>query len=248
MLFKRTFIILKSSFSHICYWCKDLQSRLSFFLVGCPKYTALAISALLRSLHLHSAGLQATWLCSQSPLWGKLYIDMFLTNPYLHISLMLFGLQKLFWTVPVQKIFCLLKIWSKLSSMRCWLPESSWSRCEGVSRVHAWVCPHGLTSCMYLPCAQGSRRARAGETRHTATQTNRDPLPLPLWPFFAAKQACYLKAIETQPNFAVAWSNLGCVFNAQGEIWLAIHHFEKVRSNRKRHHLPLGLVEMWVQM
>ncbi|XP_074062853.1 UDP-N-acetylglucosamine--peptide N-acetylglucosaminyltransferase 110 kDa subunit isoform X3 [Macrotis lagotis] len=39
--------------------------------------------------------------------------------------------------------------------------------------------------------------------------------------------ACYLKAIETQPNFAVAWSNLGCVFNAQGEIWLAIHHFEK---------------------
>jgi len=41
-------------------------------------------------------------------------------------------------------------------------------------------------------------------------------------------KACYLKAIETQPNFAVAWSNLGCVFNAQGEIWLAIHHFEKV--------------------
>ncbi|CAG2207899.1 OGT [Mytilus edulis] len=39
--------------------------------------------------------------------------------------------------------------------------------------------------------------------------------------------ACYLKAIETQPSFAVAWSNLGCVFNAQGEIWLAIHHFEK---------------------
>ncbi|TRZ03436.1 hypothetical protein DNTS_000426 [Danionella cerebrum] len=42
-----------------------------------------------------------------------------------------------------------------------------------------------------------------------------------------AFEACYLKAIETQPNFAVAWSNLGCVFNAQGEIWLAIHHFEK---------------------
>ncbi|CAH1267037.1 UDP-N-acetylglucosamine--peptide N-acetylglucosaminyltransferase 110 kDa subunit-like isoform X2 [Branchiostoma lanceolatum] len=40
-------------------------------------------------------------------------------------------------------------------------------------------------------------------------------------------KACYLKAIETQPNFAVAWSNLGCVFNAQSEIWLAIHHFEK---------------------
>lgn len=36
-----------------------------------------------------------------------------------------------------------------------------------------------------------------------------------------------MKAIETQPSFAVAWSNLGCVFNAQGEIWLAIHHFEK---------------------
>lgn len=43
-------------------------------------------------------------------------------------------------------------------------------------------------------------------------------------------QACYMKAIETQPNFAVAWSNLGCVYNAQGEIWLAIHHFEKVQS------------------
>lgn len=42
-------------------------------------------------------------------------------------------------------------------------------------------------------------------------------------------KACYLKAIETCPTFAVAWSNLGCVFNAQGEIWLAIHHFEKVR-------------------
>uniref|UniRef100_A0A8R1Y0I7 protein O-GlcNAc transferase n=2 Tax=Onchocerca TaxID=6281 RepID=A0A8R1Y0I7_ONCVO len=40
-------------------------------------------------------------------------------------------------------------------------------------------------------------------------------------------EGCYLKAIETQPQFAVAWSNLGCVFNAQGEIWLAIHHFEK---------------------
>ncbi len=37
-----------------------------------------------------------------------------------------------------------------------------------------------------------------------------------------------MKAIETQPNFAVAWSNLGCVYNAQSEIWLAIHHFEKV--------------------
>lgn len=40
-------------------------------------------------------------------------------------------------------------------------------------------------------------------------------------------QSCYLKAIETRPDFAVAWSNLGCVFNAQNEIWLAIHHFEK---------------------
>ncbi|XP_021953749.1 UDP-N-acetylglucosamine--peptide N-acetylglucosaminyltransferase 110 kDa subunit isoform X2 [Folsomia candida] len=39
--------------------------------------------------------------------------------------------------------------------------------------------------------------------------------------------ACYLKAIETRPDFAVAWSNLGCVFNALGEIWLALHHFEK---------------------
>ncbi|XP_055702518.1 UDP-N-acetylglucosamine--peptide N-acetylglucosaminyltransferase 110 kDa subunit isoform X2 [Phlebotomus papatasi] len=43
----------------------------------------------------------------------------------------------------------------------------------------------------------------------------------------SCRQACYLKAIETRPDFAVAWSNLGCVFNAQGEIWLAIHHFEK---------------------
>jgi protein O-GlcNAc transferase len=37
-----------------------------------------------------------------------------------------------------------------------------------------------------------------------------------------------MKAIETLPSFAVAWSNLGCVYNAQSEIWLAIHHFEKV--------------------
>jgi protein O-GlcNAc transferase len=41
-------------------------------------------------------------------------------------------------------------------------------------------------------------------------------------------QACYMKVIETQPKFAVAWSNLGCIFNCQGEMWLAIHHFEKV--------------------
>lgn len=39
---------------------------------------------------------------------------------------------------------------------------------------------------------------------------------------------CYLKVIKTQPTFAVAWSNLGCIFNCQGEMWLAIHHFEKV--------------------
>ena len=55
-------------------------------------------------------------------------------------------------------------------------------------------------------------------------------LPTYLPPTLAHKnrhQACYLKAIETRPDFAVAWSNLGCVFNAQGEIWLAIHHFEK---------------------
>ena len=51
-----------------------------------------------------------------------------------------------------------------------------------------------------------------------------------LFPLFSPpknQKACYLKAIETRPDFAVAWSNLGCVFNAQGEIWLAIHHFEK---------------------
>jgi len=51
--------------------------------------------------------------------------------------------------------------------------------------------------------------------------------PLLLSSFNIRNQACYLKAIETRPDFAVAWSNLGCVFNAQGEIWLAIHHFEK---------------------
>ena len=54
------------------------------------------------------------------------------------------------------------------------------------------------------------------------------PAPVPFEPRHClAVQACYLKAIETRPDFAVAWSNLGCVFNAQGEIWLAIHHFEK---------------------
>ena len=47
-----------------------------------------------------------------------------------------------------------------------------------------------------------------------------------------------MKAIETQPNFAVAWSNLGCVYNAQGEIWLAIHHFEKVRSDNGPSYVP----------
>ncbi|CAG2059954.1 unnamed protein product, partial [Timema podura] len=52
-------------------------------------------------------------------------------------------------------------------------------------------------------------------------------LPWLLPDLLAAHIACYLKAIETRPDFAVAWSNLGCVFNAQGEIWLAIHHFEK---------------------
>lgn len=51
--------------------------------------------------------------------------------------------------------------------------------------------------------------------------------PLPFSFPIPPTQACYLKAIETRPDFAVAWSNLGCVFNAQGEIWLAIHHFEK---------------------
>lgn len=54
------------------------------------------------------------------------------------------------------------------------------------------------------------------------------PYFLFLHPFpYKTLKACYLKAIETRPDFAVAWSNLGCVFNAQGEIWLAIHHFEK---------------------
>lgn len=40
--------------------------------------------------------------------------------------------------------------------------------------------------------------------------------------------AYYLKVIEIQLNFAVAWSNLGCIFIVQKEIWLAIHYFEKV--------------------
>ena len=57
------------------------------------------------------------------------------------------------------------------------------------------------------------------------------PLSLPIFFLLSISlqtlKACYLKAIETRPDFAVAWSNLGCVFNAQGEIWLAIHHFEK---------------------
>jgi len=63
-------------------------------------------------------------------------------------------------------------------------------------------------------------------------------------------KACYLKAIETQPSFAVAWSNLGCVFNAQGEIWLAIHHFEKVRSSScdspEHHHCVKVKYRSWI--
>ncbi|KAG9509114.1 UDP-N-acetylglucosamine--peptide N-acetylglucosaminyltransferase 110 kDa subunit, partial [Fragariocoptes setiger] len=44
-------------------------------------------------------------------------------------------------------------------------------------------------------------------------------------------KACYLKAIETSgSSFAVAWSNLGCIYNAEGQVWLAIHHFEKAVS------------------
>lgn len=38
---------------------------------------------------------------------------------------------------------------------------------------------------------------------------------------------CYLKAIQSNPNFAVAFSNLGCVYNQRGDIWLAIHNFDK---------------------
>lgn len=66
---------------------------------------------------------------------------------------------------------------------------------------------------------------------HMGTMTDPDDTSfcffLSLSTTMMSKQACYLKAIETRPDFAVAWSNLGCVFNAQGEIWLAIHHFEK---------------------
>ena len=36
-----------------------------------------------------------------------------------------------------------------------------------------------------------------------------------------------MKAITCNPNFAVAYSNLGCVYNQRGDIWLAIHNFEK---------------------
>ena len=46
---------------------------------------------------------------------------------------------------------------------------------------------------------------------------------------------------RSQPNFAVAWSNLGCVFNAQGEIWLAIHHFEKAVT------LDSNFLDAWVR-
>lgn len=58
-------------------------------------------------------------------------------------------------------------------------------------------------------------------------------------------KVCYLKAIETRPDFAIGWSNLGCVFNATGEIWLAIHHFEKaiaLDSNFLDAHINLGNV------
>ena len=58
-------------------------------------------------------------------------------------------------------------------------------------------------------------------------------------------QACYMKAIETQPNFAVAWSNLGCVYNTQGEIWLAIHHFEKVRKPLSLPDTMYSLAVVW---
>lgn len=75
--------------------------------------------------------------------------------------------------------------------------------------------------------ASGALGKRIGRNTQPSWHcANLPPLFLLCLPFYWA-QACYLKAIETRPDFAVAWSNLGCVFNAQGEIWLAIHHFEK---------------------
>ncbi|MCI4379763.1 hypothetical protein PGIGA_G00232100 [Pangasianodon gigas] len=70
-------------------------------------------------------------------------------------------------------------------------------------------------------CGPAERNTRAASVLSSSSSCGRYPQTK------SKNMACYLKAIETQPNFAVAWSNLGCVFNAQGEIWLAIHHFEK---------------------
>lgn len=71
--------------------------------------------------------------------------------------------------------------------------------------------------------------------------------PLLCYSIETSLKACYLKAIETQPNFAVAWSNLGCVFNAQGEIWLAIHHFEKVSVAYHGRFYSLLCLTYWVE-
>ena len=83
--------------------------------------------------------------------------------------------------------------------------------------INTGTCTHTL----FLPYMQLEFTMVTINTCATCTYTCILTVSLP--------QSCYMKAIETQPTFAVAWSNLGCVYNSQGEIWLAIHHFEKVR-------------------
>lgn len=106
------------------------------------------------------------------------------------------------------------------------------SRC-GNSGSNSWICFGPFIDFQLAICSEFSsfhHHSILYQINRIANTTNSMffflPSP-PLFPFPFPNQACYLKAIETRPDFAVAWSNLGCVFNAQGEIWLAIHHFEK---------------------
>ena len=97
------------------------------------------------------------------------------------------------------------------------------------------TCRHRPEAVQDTPCVYGlgGYGGNMGETcRHRPEAVQDTPCVYGLGGYchimLLHPKACYRKAIETQPTFAVAWSNLGCVYNAQGEIWLAIHHFEKV--------------------
>ena len=62
---------------------------------------------------------------------------------------------------------------------------------------------------------------------------------------------CFFKAVESCPDFATAWDNLGYVFYAQGKKWLAIQQLEMAIGadpNFKRAYIHLGQVLIEVHL